>query len=220
MEITTKDWGKIDYQQAWNRQKILFDELIYAKSAGESYENHIIMCEHSPVYTLGKSGDKKNMLLSESQLEKIGATLFQIDRGGDITFHGPGQLVCYPILNLDDFGLGLKEYINLLEEAVIKVCKSYNVNAERLKGATGVWLDAELPTARKICAIGVRSSKFVTMHGLAFNINTDLQYFSYIHPCGFINKGVTTLRHELGVEIPMDDVKQRLNIIIRQLLKK
>ena len=160
------------------------------------------------------------MLLSEAQLERIGATLYHIDRGGDITYHGTGPLVCYPILNLEEFDLGLKEYVHLLEEAVIRVCASYGITAGRLEKATGVWLEGDTSRARKICAIGVRSSHYVTMHGLALNVNTDLRYFSYIHPCGFIDKGVTSLRQELGSEIPMSEVKQRLELEIKSLLTR
>jgi len=158
------------------------------------------------------------MLLNDDQLKAIQATLFHIDRGGDITYHGPGQLVCYPILNLEEFHLGLKEYVHLLEEAVIRVCASYGIEAGRLEKATGVWLEGSTPRARKICAIGVRSSHYVTMHGLALNVNTDLRYFSYIHPCGFIDKGVTSLRQELKHEVPVDEVKQRLECELSKLL--
>ena len=150
------------------------------------------------------------MLLGEEQLQRIGATLYHIDRGGDITYHGPGQQVCYPILNLEEFGLGLKEYVHLLEEAVIGVCASYGIEAGRVDKATGVWLDGDTSRARKICAIGVRSSHYVTMHGLALNVNTDLRYFSYINPCGFGDKGVTSLQHEVRREVSMAEVKERL----------
>lgn len=212
------DWNLIPYAEAWQRQTEYFDTLVLAKQKGGTYENRIIFCEHPHVYTLGRSGKENNMLLSEAQLEKIGATLYHIDRGGDITYHGPGQLVCYPILNLEDFDLGLKEYVHLLEEAVIRVCASYGITAGRLEKATGVWLDGETARARKICAIGVRSSHYVTMHGLALNVNTDLRYFSYIHPCGFIDKGVTSLRQELGREVPMHEIKQRLEVELKELL--
>ena len=158
------------------------------------------------------------MLLSEEQLERIGASLFHIDRGGDITYHGPGQLVCYPILNLEDFHLGLKEYLHLLEEAVIRVCASYGIEAGRVDGATGVWLETGTPRERKICALGVRSSHFVTMHGLALNVNTDLRYFSYIHPCGFIDKGVTSIARETGHEISVEEVTERLQRELETLL--
>lgn len=210
MKTITTDWELIPYSEAWSRQTEWFDALVHAKQGGEKYENRIIFCEHPHVYTLGRSGKENNMLLGEEQLKAIGATLYHIDRGGDITYHGPGQLVCYPILNLEEFGLGLKEYVHLLEEAVIRVCASYGVEAGRLEKATGVWLEGDMPRARKICAIGVRSSHYVTMHGLALNVNTDLRYFSYIHPCGFIDKGVTSLQKELGHGVDMDEVKERL----------
>jgi lipoyl(octanoyl) transferase len=197
----------------------MFNTLLEAKLAGKEYVNSIILCEHPHVYTLGRSGKESNMLLSEERLKAIGATLFHIDRGGDITYHGPGQLVCYPIINLEEFSLGLRQYIGVLEQAVINVCGSYGIEAGRLEGATGVWLDAHSPRARKICAIGVRSSRFVTMHGLALNVNTDLRYFSYINPCGFIDKGVTSLSRELGADVPMAEVKRRLDSELRSLLK-
>ena len=218
MKTEIIDWNLIPYFDAWQRQTEWFDAMINAKAAGTSYVNRIIMCEHPHVYTLGRSGKDNNMLLNDAQLEAIHATLYHIDRGGDITYHGPGQLVCYPILNLEEFQLGLKEYVHLLEEAVIRVCASYNIEAGRLEKATGVWLEGDSSRARKICAIGVRSSHFVTMHGLALNVNTDLRYFSYIHPCGFIDKGVTSLRQELNREVSMDEVKQRLECEIRKLL--
>ena len=208
MKTEISDWGIIEYEKAWKRQTEWFDALVLAKQTGIEYVNHIVLCEHPPVYTLGRSGKENNMLVGEEQLRRIGATLYHIDRGGDITFHGPGQMVCYPILNLEDFSLGLREYIYILEEAVIRTCASYGIQAERLEKATGVWLDAHTPRARKICAIGVRSSHFVTMHGLALNINTDLRYFSYINPCGFVDKGVTSMQKELRKEIDMEEVKR------------
>lgn len=219
METQTIDWNVIDYKEAWQRQEEMFNTLLEAKLAGKEYVNSIILCEHPHVYTLGRSGKESNMLLSEERLKAIGATLFHIDRGGDITYHGPGQLVCYPIINLEEFSLGLRQYIGVLEQAVINVCGSYGIEAGRLEGATGVWLDAHSPRARKICAIGVRSSRFVTMHGLALNVNTDLRYFSYINPCGFIDKGVTSLSRELGADVPMAEVKRRLDSELRSLLK-
>ncbi len=210
METMIEDWGLIPYAEAWQRQTTCFDALLQAKCEGGNYVNRIVLCEHPHVYTLGRSGKEKNMLLSEEQLKKIKATYFHIDRGGDITYHGPGQLVCYPILNLEDFALGLKAYVHVLEEVVINVCASYGIKTGRVEKATGVWLEGNTARARKICAIGVRSSHFVTMHGLALNVNTDLSYFSYIHPCGFIDKGVTSLQKELGREVSLDEVKQRL----------
>lgn len=212
------DWGLIPYDQSWQRQTELFDDIVAAKIDRLSYQNEVVFCEHPHVYTLGRSGKQNNMLLGEQQLRAINATLYHIDRGGDITYHGPGQLVCYPILNLEDFKLGLKEYIHLLEEVIIRLCASYGIRAERLEKATGVWLDAHLPTARKICAMGVRSSHFVTMHGLALNVNTDLRYFSYINPCGFMDKGATSLQKELGYELSMDELKEKLKAQLSELL--
>lgn len=176
-----------------------------------------IFCEHFPVYTLGKSGKEVNLLLQQEELTRQGITLYHIDRGGDITYHGPGQLVCYPIINLEDFRLGLKEYIHLLEEAVILLCRSYGVEAGRLKGATGVWIESDTPRARKLCAIGVRCSRYVTMHGLALNINTNLTYFTYINPCGFTDKGVTSLEKETGEKRDFQEVRQRMEEILRKL---
>jgi lipoyl(octanoyl) transferase len=216
--LTVTDWGMIPYEEAWHRQTALFDEVVRAKQAGEPYSNAIVLCEHPHVYTLGRSGKDANMLLGEEQLKAIGATLYHIDRGGDITYHGPGQVVCYPIINLEEFNLGLKEYVHLLEEAVIRVCAHYGIAAGRMEKATGVWLDVGTPRARKICAIGVRSSHFVTMHGLAFNINTDLRYFSYINPCGFIDKGVTSLQQETKREIELSEVQALLTKELKELL--
>ena len=210
MGIEISDWGLIEYAEAWKRQKECFSALVDAKLAGKDYVNRLVLCQHPPVYTLGRSGKVDNMLLGEKQLRRIGASLYHIDRGGDITFHGPGQLVCYPILNLEDFSLSHREYIYVLEEAVIRTCAAYGIEAGRLDKATGVWLDARLASARKICAIGVHASHFVTMHGLALNVDTDLCYFSYIHPCGFVDKGVTSMRKELGQEVDMEAVKARL----------
>lgn len=218
MELQISDWGVIPYAEAWNRQTEWFDALVCAKQAEQPYQNRIVLCEHPHVYTLGRSGKEGNMLLGEEQLKRIGATYYHIDRGGDITYHGPGQLVCYPILNLEDFSLGLKEYVHLLEEAVIRLCAAYGITAGRLAKATGVWIEGDTPRARKVCAIGVRSSHYVTMHGLALNVNTDLRYFSYIHPCGFVDKGVTSLQKELGYKLPMEEVKQRLCSELQLLL--
>ena len=210
MKPEIADWGLIPYEEAWNRQREWFNEVVAAKQAGQPCHNRIVLCEHPPVYTLGRSGKASNMLLGEEQLKRLGATLYHIDRGGDITYHGPGQLVCYPILNLEDFSLGLRDYIYVLEEAVIRVCATYGIKAGRLEKATGVWLEGDTPRARKICAMGVHASHFVTMHGLALNVNTDLRYFSYIHPCGFVDKGVTSLQKELHREVSMEEVKNCL----------
>ncbi|NLI36218.1 MAG: lipoyl(octanoyl) transferase LipB [Bacteroidales bacterium] len=216
-DIEKVDWNLIPYHEAWDRQEKWFNEVVDAKQNGTPYINRVIFCQHPHVYTLGRSGKEQNMLLSESQLKAIDATLYHIDRGGDITYHGPGQIVCYPIINLEEFNLGLKQYVHLLEEAVIRVCRSYGIQSGRIERATGVWLDGDTPRARKICAIGVRSSHFVTMHGLAFNINTDLRYFSYINPCGFVDKGVTSLSKELGKVIDIAQVEEQLYKEITEL---
>ena len=211
-----EDWKHIPYSEAWERQTELFNSIIKARSEGQPYENLIIFCTHPHVYTIGKHGKQENMLISDEMLSRIGAEVFRIDRGGDITYHGPGQQVCYPILCLEDFKLGLKGYLHQLEEAVIRTCSHYGIKSGRVDGATGVWIDIGTPRERKICAMGVRSSHFVTMHGLALNVNTDLGYFDYINPCGFTNKGVTSIEKETGVQVSMDEVRQ---ILAEELLK-
>ena len=218
LSLLEEDWGVVPYADAWKRQTSLFEALVEAKKAGKPTVGRLITCQHPHVYTIGRSGKEQNMLMSEEQLQRIGATYYHIDRGGDVTYHGPGQLVCYPILNLEDYALGLKSYIHLLEEAVISTCGSYGIQAGRVEGATGVWLDGNGSKARKICAIGVRSSHYCTMHGLALNVNTDLRYFSYINPCGFVDKGVTSLQKELGREVPFEDVRERLLYELKKYL--
>ena len=211
-----EDWKHISYSDAWSRQTEIFNSVIEASKEGKPYENRIIFCTHPHVYTIGKHGKQENMLICDDMLSRIGAEVFRIDRGGDITYHGPGQLVCYPILCLEDFNLGLKGYLHLLEEAVIRTCSHYGIQSGRVDGATGVWIDINTPRERKICAMGVRSSHFVTMHGLALNVNTDLKYFDYINPCGFTNKGVTSIEKETGVQVSMDEVRW---ILTDELLK-
>lgn len=219
-DLHSINWGIIPYREAWELQQKYFDQLVEARANHQGHHNYIIFCEHQPVYTLGRHGKATNMLLDETHLKSKGAELIPIDRGGDITFHGPGQLVCYPILCLEDFGLGLKAYINTLEEAVIQVCAHYGIEGGRVDGATGVWLGIGTPNERKICAIGVKSSHFITMHGLALNVNTDLRYFGYINPCGFINKGVTSISKEVGHEVPMEEVTKLLEKSLKSLLQK
>lgn len=211
-----EDWKHISYSEAWSRQTEIFNSVIEARKEGLPYENRIIFCTHPHVYTIGKHGKQENMLISDDMLSRIGAEMFRIDRGGDITYHGPGQLVCYPIICLEDFKLGLKSYLHLLEEAVIRTCSHYGIQSGRVDGATGVWIDIDTPRERKICAMGVRSSHFVTMHGLALNVNTDLKYFDYINPCGFTNKGVTSIEKETGAQVPMEEVRR---ILTDELLK-
>ena len=218
-EITYKDLGRIEYAEAWDFQEKLFQDIIEAKRKEGDYTNHLLFCEHPHVYTLGKSGSDTNLLLNKEALEQKGATFFRTNRGGDITYHGPGQIVGYPIIDLEAFDLGIRTYIELLEESVITLLGNYGLTASRLDGASGVWLDTGTPSARKICAIGVRSSRFVTMHGFAFNVNTNLDYFGYINPCGFVDKGVTSLQKELGQELDLEKVKLELRDIILGLLK-
>ena len=213
------DLGIIEYAVAWKTQQELFDALMRAKLAGGAETQTLILCEHPHVYTLGKSGTAENLLVNGDFLRSIDATYFKTDRGGDITYHGYGQLVGYPILDLDRFGMGLKEYIHALEEAIIRTVADYGLTTERLDGATGVWLEKDTVRARKICAIGVKASRFVTMHGFALNVNTDLKYFSYINPCGFIDKGVTSIQTELGQEVSMEEVKTRFTAHFRAVFK-
>lgn len=208
--IKLTDWGLIDYNQAWEKQETVFQETIKRKVEGLETENLLVYCEHPHVYTLGKSGDEHNMLLNYIQLQAKDAIFVKTNRGGDITYHGPGQLVGYPIFDLANFGIGLKNYIYHIEESIIKTLAEYNITTTRLEGATGVWLDIDLPTCRKICAIGVRSSRYVTMHGFALNINTDLSYFNHINPCGFVDKGVTSMEKELRAKVNMEELKSKL----------
>jgi lipoyl(octanoyl) transferase len=208
-----QDWGLIEYGDAWDKQRKLWDEVKeskYSNNDKKSKINYLIFCEHPHVYTLGKNGHDENLLIPENFLNKIGAKYFHIDRGGDITYHGPGQIVGYPIIDLEVFGLGVKSYIYSIEETIIKFLDKYGIKADRLEGATGVWLDPDTPKARKICAIGVKVSRWITMHGFAFNINTDLNYFSYINPCGFQDKGVTSMAKELGRPLDFEEVKKEL----------
>ena len=174
--------------------------------------------EHPPVYTLGKSGHAENLLVNQEALEAMGAQFFHIDRGGDITFHGPGQLVCYPILDLERIGIGLREYIEALEEAVIRTVAEYGIAAGRIAGASGVWIDPGKARPRKICAIGVRSSRYITMHGFALNVTTDLEWFSRINPCGFTDRGATSIERETGAKVPMDDVKRLVVKFLSEIL--
>ena len=191
----------------WRRQEELHDEIIAAKLRGEETGNCMIFVEHNHVYTLGKSGNEANMLIGAIQLQAAHAEFVKVNRGGDITYHGPGQLVVYPIIDMANFGVGVKEYVDLLEEVVIRTVGELGIAGERLEGATGVWLDAHTPRARKICAIGIKCSRYVTMHGFALNVNTDLNYFNYIHPCGFVDKGVTSMEKELGHPVDLSEIK-------------
>lgn len=209
-QTTYKNLGNISYKEAWDYQEVLFKELLDAKRKEEISNNYLLFCEHPPVFTLGKSGAETNLLMSKDFLEKQGIEYFKINRGGDITFHGPGQIVGYPILDLEQFGMGVKQYIHAMEEVIIKTLDDYGIVSERLDGATGVWLDTNDKNPRKICAIGVKASRYVTMHGFAFNINTNMEYYSYINPCGITDKTVTSMQQELGNKVDFNEVQEKL----------
>jgi lipoyl(octanoyl) transferase len=215
--VKYEDIGLKDYKETWDYQEIIFQKLVNAKkisttpghSKSEPDNGTLIFVEHPHVYTLGKSGSEENLLLDYIQLKAKDANFYRIDRGGDITYHGPGQLVGYPVFDLEIIGISLKDYIHRLEDAVILTMSEYGIKGERLKGATGVWLDPDIQgKCRKICAIGVRASRYVTMHGFAFNVNTNLDYFDHINPCGFTDKGVTSLGKELGRTEDLQKVKE------------
>lgn len=215
-DIQCQNWGLIEYNQAWTKQEEIFNQQIALKSNELATTNHLILCQHPHVYTMGKSGDDDNLLLNYIQLQAKNASFVKTNRGGDITYHGPGQIVGYPIFDLSNFNIGLKQYIWLLEQAIIQTLEYYNIPSQRLEGATGVWLDVGKPQCRKICAIGVRSSKFITMHGFALNVNTQMEYFQYINPCGFVDKGVTSIQQELGNPIDIQDVER---VLVSALLR-
>lgn len=219
------DWGLLDYQEAWDRQEKIFGETIAAKQHNrlngleDPTPNYLIFTEHPHVYTLGKSGHEEYLLLDEEGLREKEATFYKINRGGDITYHGPGQIVGYPILDLDNFFTDIHLYLRKLEEAVILTCADYGVVAGRSDGFTGVWLEADTDRARKICAMGVRASRWVTMHGFAFNVNADLSYFGNIIPCGIEDKDVTSLDKEIGRRPDIEEVKARLKAHLTDLFE-
>lgn len=216
--ITYEDLGSKDYKETWDYQEQLFNNVTNIKLANrnnpsqlQTVKGYWLSVEHPHVYTLGKSGEQNNLLINDQFLKQIQATYYKINRGGDITYHGPGQLVGYPILDLELMNMSIKNYIDKLEEVIIRTIAAFGIKGERLHDATGVWIDTQVPgKTRKICAIGVRASRYVTMHGFALNVNTNLQYFSYINPCGFIDKGVTSIAKELGHEVEMSTVKDLL----------
>lgn len=216
-EVKLTDLGKKDYKDTWDFQEELFKGILDLKiknrreGTDTPTPNYFLYVEHSHVYTLGKSGDIENLLLNEKQLTEKGATFYKINRGGDITYHGPGQIVGYPILDLENFFTDIHKYLRLLEETIILTMKEYGLSATRSEGETGVWLDVGTPFARKICAMGVRASRWVTMHGFAFNVNADLGYFDNIIPCGIRDKSVTSLNVELGVDrVDEEEVKEKI----------
>jgi lipoyl(octanoyl) transferase len=219
-KVFFEDLGLTDYKEAWDYQTELFDDIIKNKIENRKQpentkktSNYLIFCEHSHVYTLGKSGDQEHLLMNETQLANNNITYYKINRGGDITYHGPGQIVGYPIFDLDYFFTDIHKYLRYIEEAVMLTLEEYNIKSGRIDGLTGVWLDIENPVkARKICALGVKCSRWVTMHGFAFNINTDLSLFNNIIPCGIQDKAVTSLAKELGREVDIEEVKNKLLI--------
>ena len=218
-KVIFNDLGLIDYKESWDYQTNLFDSIVQQKIFNRKNpenqkitENYLLFCEHPHVFTLGKSGSEENLLIKGSQLKEKGANYYKINRGGDITYHGPGQLVVYPIFDLDHFFTDIHKYLRYLEEAVILTLQEYGINGERVDGLTGVLIDGNQPSARKICAIGVKSSRWVTMHGIGFNINSHLEYFNYIVPCGIDDKAVTSLKKEIGKSVDMEELKKKLKI--------
>lgn len=225
-QIIFEDLGTKDYKETWDYQESLFESIIEKKrknranNTNEPTSNYFLFVEHPHVYTLGKSGDISNLLIDEATLKKKGATFYKINRGGDITYHGPGQIVGYPILDLDNFFTDIHKYLRLLEETIILVLKDYGIKGTRSEGETGVWIDVGTPFARKICAMGVRSSRWVTMHGFAFNVNADLGYFDNIIPCGIHGKAVTSLNLELGQkEVAIEEVKEKIIKYFQELFE-
>ena len=222
-KVFFQDWGLVDYQQAWDRQEELFQKVVAEKTANRTNgtdtptQNYLVFVEHPHVYTLGKSGKQDNLLLDELGLKDKQASFYKINRGGDITYHGPGQIVGYPILDLDNFFTDIHLYLRTLEEAIILTLKEYGIEAGRYPGYTGVWLDSDNERARKICAMGVRCSRWVTMHGFAFNVNADLGYFRNIVPCGIDDKDVTSMERELGYKLDIRQVKEILKAKIASL---
>lgn len=215
-KVQLKDLGLKDYKEVWDYQTQLLDQIISVKrenrknSTQNTTSNHFLFVEHPHVYTLGKSGDISNLLLNEAQLKQKGAVFYKINRGGDITYHGPGQIVGYPILDLENFFTDIHKYLRFLEEVIIKTIAEYGIIGTRSEGETGVWLDVGTPFARKICAMGIRSSRWVTMHGFALNVNADLGYFDNIIPCGIRGKAVTSMEAELGTKINLEEVKEKI----------
>ena len=214
--ILLRDLNTIDYKEAWDYQTQLLQEIVETKTKNrkstlqETTKNHFLFVEHPHVYTLGKSGDLSNLLLTEKQLQQKKASFYKINRGGDITYHGPGQIVGYPILDLENFFTDIHKYLRFLEEAIILTIAEYGLKGSRSSGETGVWLDVGTPFARKICALGIRSSRWVTMHGFALNVNVNLGYFDHIIPCGIKGKSVTSMEAELNRKIDLEEVKQKI----------
>lgn len=234
-KVHFRDLGLIDYKECWDYQEKLFNETALIKTNNRTLSlrsdlptpisplptsNHLIFCEHPHVYTLGKSGNEKHLLLNDASLKEKNATYYKINRGGDITYHGPGQIVGYPILDLDNFFTDIHKYLRYLEETIILTLKDYGIQSGRIDGLTGVWLNWQDPAkARKICALGVRTSRWVTMHGFAFNVNSDLSYFNNIIPCGIQDKAVTSMNKELGRDLDMNEVKEKVKKYFAQVFE-
>ena len=204
------DLGVMDYKEAWEKQLELFHDKIAQKQQGQKPEHHLLMVEHPHVYTLGKSGERKHLLIDQTNLKELGATVYDIERGGDITYHGPGQLVVYPIFDLEQLGIGVKAFVEGIETAIIQTLKEFGITAGIISDRIGVWIDINQPRERKIAAIGIKCSRFVSMHGLALNVNTQLDMFSHIVPCGISDKAVASMEGELGRQIDMFIVKKEL----------
>lgn len=224
-KVNFRDLGQMDYKACWDFQEEIFKSIIQQKMANRDAEeadvivpeSHLFFVEHPHVYTLGKSGDRENLLVDEAALNSLDATYYEINRGGDITYHGPGQIVGYPIFDLDQFFTDIHLYLRMLEESIILTLAEYGIVATRFDGLTGVWLDPDTPNARKIAAMGVKCSRWVTMHGFAFNVNCDVAYFDKIIPCGIDDKKVTSMKLELGHEVDLEEVKSRLLINLANL---
>ncbi len=215
-----KDLGLIDYEKAFEIQNDIFKNAVENKINERVVEEKILFCEHPHVYTIGKSGNRKNLLISESKLKELNAEFFLVDRGGDITYHGPGQIVIYPIIDLDNYGIGVKDYIYMLEYLIIDILNSYGIKGEISSGNIGVWLDVGKNTERKICSVGVKTGRKITMHGIALNVNTDLSYFTYINPCGFTQKSMTSVEKEIGENINIENVKELIKTKFIEVLTK
>jgi len=227
-KVYYQNLGLIDYKEAWDYQEKIFNEIIQEKLQNRERHfgdksltpNYLLLCQHPHVYTLGKSGDPNNLLINEGELKKRGASFYHINRGGDITYHGPGQIVGYPIIDLDNFTTDIHKYLRFLEEAIILTLQEFGINAGRIPGLTGVWLDIDNKAkARKICAIGVKTSRWVTMHGFALNVNTNLDFFNYIVPCGIDDKAVTSLSKELNRNVEISNVEEKVKRNIEKVFE-
>ncbi len=228
LQVELRDFGVKDYKEVWDLQEELFNKILTIKINNRLLPlddrkftpNYLLFVEHPHVYTLGKNGSDNNLLIDIKDLKANGVSFYKIDRGGDITYHGPGQIVGYPLLDLENFSLSLHKYVYNLEESIIKTLKDYNIKASRLDGASGVWLDVlDSRKTRKICAIGIKSSRWVSMHGFAFNINTQLKYYDYINPCGFTDKKATSMQKEIGQEMNINEVRDKLKKNIKEVFQ-